>query len=253
MDPIRAIRYARHYRNWWELERVRASGRVPHSAVLRGGPRFDAPEDTNVLRLIRGVFFQKYYTPPGFEIGPDDVVVDVGANVGTFSVYAGLRTRGRVLAVEPVPGNLEFLERNLRQNGCSHVEVFGGALADKDGSIRLEVMDNGVRHRLSDLGPTSAPGHTIEVPSRTLATLMEERGIDHIDYLKLDCEGAEGLILPSLRGHWAERIRRIGLEFHDRLSPLGHEALEGLLAEMGFRTRLSWDGADVRGFLYASR
>lgn len=248
---IRALRYARRYRNWWELEQDRSRGRVPRVAVLRGGLRFDAPEGENVLRVVGGVFFRRYYTPKGFEIGPRDVVVDVGANIGTFSVYAALRTRGRVISVEPSPDNLRYLEGNLEQNGCARVEVFAGALSDREGSARLEISGTGVRHRLASGESTLA--RTIEVPTRTLAGLMEERKVEQIDYLKLDCEGAEGLILPSLPDSWLRRIRRIAMEFHDDRSPLDHAALERLLAGAGFHTRLVWDGADVRGFLYARR
>jgi FkbM family methyltransferase len=253
MGVLRALRYARRYRNWRELERERSAGRAPHRIVLRTGERFESPDDTNVIRLVQGVFTRGYYTPPGFEIGGDDVVVDVGANVGTFSVYAASRTRGRVLAVEPFPDNVRCLERNLEANGCDNVEVFPGALADRDGSATLYVNSNGVAHQLFPEAHLGEVRTSIEVPVRRLPSLLEERGFERVDTLKLDCEGAEGLILPTLGERWLPRVRRIAMEFHDYASPLDHRALASLLADAGFATRLAWDPNDVRGFLYAWR
>lgn len=254
MNLGRALRYSRRYRNWWELERERSAGRVPRRAELRTGRlSFESPDDVNVLRVVRGVFFQHYYSPPGFEIGPQDTVVDVGANIGTFSVWAARRTLGPVLAIEPFPGNVEFLERNLRANGCSSVDVVVCALTDRDAPVRLFVSENGVSHQLSERTHKIPLRGAIEVEGKTLETLIREKGLERIDLLKLDCEGAEGQILGSASRDVLARVRRIAMEFHDYASPLDHDALEALLRENGFSTRLDWDGSDVRGFVYAWR
>jgi hypothetical protein len=72
---------------------------------LRNGLSFKAPEGRNVLRGVSGVFFKRYYSPPGFEVREGDLLVDIGANVGAYNVYAARRTRSRLLAVEPDPEN----------------------------------------------------------------------------------------------------------------------------------------------------
>jgi FkbM family methyltransferase len=253
MALLRALRYARRYRNWLELERERSAGRTPHHVVLRRGEQFRAPDDTNLIRLVQGVYARGNYTPPGFEIRNADVVVDVGANVGTFSVYAAKRTRGRVLAVEPVPGNVSCLEHNLRLNGCRQVEVFPGALGERDGTASLYLHTSGAAHHLFPESQRGAFKDSIEVPLRTLPSLLDERGFERVDTLKLDCEGAEGLILPTLAARWLPRVRRIAMEWHDDISPLDHDGLEALLRDAGYATRLAWDGSDMRGFLYAWR
>jgi hypothetical protein len=115
------------------------------------------------------------------------------------------------------------------------------------------VSTTGVAHQLFPEANLGEVKTSIQVAMRTLPGLLAERGIERVDTLKLDCEGAEGLILPTLGERWLARVRRIAMEFHDYASPLDHEALERLCREAGFSTRLAWDGADVRGFLYASR
>ena len=49
------------------------------------------------------------------------------------------------------------------------------------------------------------------------------------------------------------RIRRIAMEFHDASSPVGHRAMQQLLEESGFTTRLRWDGCSSTGMIYARR
>ena len=70
-----------------------------------------------------------------------DVALDIGANIGTQSVYFGLSRRfARVLAVEPAPGNLELLELNVRQNGFSGlVTIVAAAAGDSDGTMTLHL------------------------------------------------------------------------------------------------------------------
>ncbi len=254
MNPPQALRYARRYRNWREILRETGAGRRPARVVLRDGTRFEAPPNVNPVRAANDVWFHRCYDPPGFELRSGDLVVDVGANVGIFSVYAVRRGAARVLAVEPHPNNAAFLERNLRTNEATGVEVARCALADRDGTVRLTLAAKGVAHRLCDRDQDgAAPTESIEVTAETLAGLCRARGVERIDLLKLDCEGAEGLILPSLGPEGLAHVDRIALEFHDRASPLDHSALQRLLEAAGFATRLSWDGRSARGFLYARR
>jgi FkbM family methyltransferase len=253
MSWLRALRYARRYRNWREIERERAAGRKAHRAVLRAGVRFESPDDVNVLRVVAGVWFRGYYTPPGLEIGPDDVVVDVGANVGTFAVFAARRTRGRVVAVEPCPRNLAFLRRNLAANGCERVEIVECALGASDGTARLHLAASGVGHQVSARALGAVLEESVEVPARTLGSLIEERGLERIDLLKLDCEGAEGEVVGGSPGPVLARVRRIAMEFHDYASALSHRELARKLESEGCRTRLRRAEGAAQGFLYAWR
>jgi len=87
----------------------------------------------------------------------------------------------------------------------------------------------------------------------TLPQLLAEHGIPQVDFLKLDCEGAEGLILPSLPDALLRSVRAIAMEFHDDVSPLAHDALAKLLAERGYRVSQAWDGRSANGMLFAHR
>ncbi|HTO51874.1 MAG TPA: FkbM family methyltransferase [Myxococcota bacterium] len=253
MNLLRALRYARYYRNWRELEQARSAKRKPDRAVLRDGTVFEAAAGVNPLRVLTPVFHKHVYTPRGFELGPADHVVDVGANIGAFAVYAAQRTRGRVLAIEPHPGNAAALRRNLAANHCARAEVAECAVADAPGVLPLFLGKSGTTHQLSPVGRDTADGDSIEVRVATLPQVLAEHGFERVDFLKLDCEGAEGTILPALPQPLLAGIRTIALEFHDELSPVAHGELAKLLEEKGYRVALAWDGRASNGMLFGRR
>ena len=82
---------------------------------------------------------------------------------------------------------------------------------------------------------------------------MRSNDLKEIDFLKLDCEGAEGSILTSTPGEHLKRIRKIAMEFHDNVSQLKHDEIQRLLADAGFVTTLNWNGRSPFGYLYGKR
>jgi FkbM family methyltransferase len=124
------------------------------------------------------------------------VFVDGGANVGMYSLstIAQARRLGwpiRVVAIEPDPTNLERLRDNLAASAAHEATVAPVALGAERGVARLEMnASNRGEVRLSEAG-------TVEVPLMPLADVLAERGIDHVDALKLDIEGHELPVLTA--------------------------------------------------------
>lgn len=253
MSWLRGLRYARRYRNWREIAHARDRREKPGRAVLRDGTVFDAPAGVNVVRVVTPVFYKHVYSPPGLELRPGDAVVDVGANIGAFAVYAAQRSCGRLLAIEPHPDNAEFLRQNLRANGAERAEVAQCAVADAPGTLPLFIGRAGTTHRIVGGPREGEGGASIDVRVVPLPQLLAEHGFDRVDFLKLDCEGAEGLILPSLPDALYRGIRAVAMEFHDTMSPMPHDALAKLLSERGFRVSQAWDGKNPNGMLFAHR
>jgi FkbM family methyltransferase len=252
LGALGRLRYARRYRNWREIMRTQEAGAKPSCVVLRDGTVFEAPPGVNPASAASAIWFRRCYEPPGFALRAGDVVIDVGASVGVFALLAERSGAARVLALEPHPENAAFLARNLAANRANRVEVVQCALADRAGTARLHVAAKGVAHRLFDRDEDGATlAEFLEVPADTLSGLCRTHGIGRIDFLKLDCEGAEGLILGSAGPETLASVDRISLEFHDEVSPLGHEELRRVLDRAGFETRIAWDGRSSRGFLYA--
>jgi len=127
--------------------------------------------------------------------------VDIGANVGLYSLYLSTCGDVRTLAIEPQPGILERLRFHLAANPAAKVDVKPIALSDREGEavLVLNESDSGGTHIDKQDGRQDA-GERISVPCRPLIAVLAEAGIGTIDALKIDVEGAEDIVLaPFLR------------------------------------------------------
>lgn len=127
-----------------------------------------------------------------------DCFVDVGANIGVYSLLAAslVGTSGCVHAFEPSPATFRRLRENIAINGLDYVRCHPLALLDSPGSRSLRQLDDDC---LAALEPTHAtPPGSVEVGCTTLDETLV--GID-IGMLKLDVEGAEPLVLRGAREH----------------------------------------------------
>lgn len=154
------------------------------------------------------------YLGESWEIEESATVVDIGAHIGAFSLFAAVQAvSGRVCAYEPFPGNFDLLMKNLEFNKISNVVAVRKAVSGRQGKERLY------------LDPRSESGHSlvketsnwIDVPTITLGDLFEHHSILSCDFLKLDCEGAERDIILETPLHILQRIRRIALEYHPKI------------------------------------
>ena len=133
------------------------------------------------------------------------VYIDVGANIGFFSVHIArqLAPGRRVLALEPTPNALDRLRSNLVRNKvASAVEVFEGVAASEEGQITLTTFP-GREEYSTIVSPThpsvqDAKGVLIVVQANTIDRLVELGGRDP-GFLKIDAEGAEHLVLTGAR------------------------------------------------------
>ncbi|HUD85179.1 MAG TPA: FkbM family methyltransferase, partial [Xanthobacteraceae bacterium] len=126
------------------------------------------------------------------------VFVDIGANVGLFSLFVAARAgdRSRILAIEPEPGNLRRLTFNIGANPQAPVTALPIALSDEPGEvgIALDHRDRG-GSRAMKVVPAEISIYTVRVPARTLLGVLSAERVDTIDALKIDVEGMEDVIL----------------------------------------------------------
>ena len=139
--------------------------------------------------------------------------VDIGANVGLYSLYLASCGDVRTLAIEPQPGILERLRFHLAANPSANVDMRAVALSDREGEATLVLndADSGGTHIDKQDGRRD-PGERIRVPTKSLLALLSEAGIAAIDALKIDVEGAEDIVLaPFLRDAPASLLPRLML------------------------------------------
>jgi FkbM family methyltransferase len=132
------------------------------------------------------------------------VFVDVGANVGLFSLmiasYAG--PTAKIVAIEPEPENVGRLRFNIAANSDLPIRVVPLALGETNGLVALDIDRRdrgGTRTRAlpdaDQTGKLDAESHALLVECRTLVEVIRQEGMSSIDALKIDVEGAEDEIL----------------------------------------------------------
>jgi FkbM family methyltransferase len=129
-----------------------------------------------------------YRTASG--IRPGDVVLDCGANIGVFTKKALAAGAGHVIAIEPAPENLRVLKKNLAAEiAAGKVTIYEKGVWDKDDILKMNIdpansaADSFVRER---------PGaQVIELPLTTVDKVVAEVGLQRVDFIKMDIEGAE--------------------------------------------------------------
>lgn len=166
--------------------------------------RVRAPEQTEERNRICYGFL--------YEPRPGDTVVDVGAGLGWESVHFGRRVgpKGRVLAIEAHPTIFRFLQRTIELNRLDQVQCLNAALADRRHRIFIE---DDVDHHL---GNALVGGETggLPVEAMPLDEICGEAGVDRIDYLKMNIEGAEGLAIAGME-RTASRTAVVCVSCHD--------------------------------------
>jgi FkbM family methyltransferase len=123
--------------------------------------------------------------------------VDIGANVGLFSLFVAARAgaQARILAIEPEPGNLKRLAFNIGANPGVPIKPIAKALSDEPGVVAVELNRRdrgGTRTRKLDASPRP---EAVSVASATLLQLLTDEAVDTVDALKIDVEGLEDVIL----------------------------------------------------------
>jgi FkbM family methyltransferase len=138
--------------------------------------------------------------------------MDVGANVGWFSLHfaAWVGASGRVIACEADPDVVEELRENCRLNGWQDViDICNSAVADAAGTVtftRSPPEHSGWGSLLAQEG--NRGGESIGVPAITLDSIIEARGIQEVDMLKIDVEGYEFAVLHGAADALRRRIFR---------------------------------------------
>lgn len=129
------------------------------------------------------------------------VFLDIGANVGLFSLYVAVQAQGRadILAIEPEPGNLARFTFNLQANPGLPIRTFALALGESEGEVAIH-LDTRDRGGTRTRAVTAAGTDAVRIPCRLLLALLREQGVAAIDALKIDVEAAEDkILLPFFR------------------------------------------------------
>ena len=214
--------------------------KIPHATLGRAAP-------PAVLTAEAQDLFLYEYTPRS-----GDVVFDIGAGIGAeallFSRLVG--SSGRVVSVEAHPRTYRRLVDLCAANALDNVTTLNAAVSDSDGELTISDTAHHMRNAVSG----AADG--IRVPSRRLDSVARELGVDHIDLLKMNIEGAEREALLGM-GALLDATRHVCISCHDfLLDELRTKAfVRELLLQHGFdvTTRDEAPQPWTRDYVYGAR
>lgn len=130
-----------------------------------------------------------------------DVFVDVGANIGYFSMLAARQKAKKVLAIEPIPTTFDFLTKNIRHNNFGDIiKAFNVALGSEEGISKCVSSRGPKNHIEYEVDNIHAGLPVIEARVTTLDNLQKnEKQTERIDFIKVDIEGYEYEFLMGAR------------------------------------------------------
>lgn len=163
---------------------INASGGGLHQILLEQGVY--EPETTEIMKEI---------------IKPGMTILDIGANIGYFSMLFGKRVgpTGRIVCFEPAPENVDLLKRNIDLNKLDdRMTVVASCVGDSNNPVTLHLdSTNQGNHSLSQANVVTEKS-TINVPCTTIDTYLTAHPLPHIDLLKMDVQGAELQVLHGM-------------------------------------------------------
>lgn len=215
---LAVLRYAQEMRtpsDWYRYARLRAMyyagspSRTPRAIALRslGGASVLCRPSRDVWTL-KYTFIERYHLPP-VAIPETATIVDLGCNVGyTVAHLAHVYPRARIIGVEMDQRNMELARLNTRSLG-NRVTLVHAAVWSEDG----EVSYGGEEDDSFQVLGARLPASVLHAPAMRLTSILGACGVEHVDYLKVDIEGAETALLADVNA-WAGRVRSLKVEVH---------------------------------------
>lgn len=246
------------------------------------GMRIVAQTQTEAEHFYQDIFEKRIYLRHGVTLREGACVFDVGANIGTFLLFAHQSSPGALLhSFEPAPPLFAKLRRNAELNGVT-ARLFNAGISDQEGTARFtfyprssgmssfhadKEQEKDILRRMietereagvegvgelmgfaEDLLEERFRSETFECRLRPLSDVIAECEVEWIDLLKIDVQKAELGVLRGIREeHWS-RIGQIVMEVHDLDGRL--ERIVRMLEERGFRVAVEQDELLIGSVLY---
>lgn len=173
-------------------------------------------------------------------IDPSMVCCDIGANIGYYALLEAsvvARGTGTVIAIEPEPNNYNMLRLNIESNHFdNYVKAHQCAISDSTGDAELVVTPTSNACHLVAI-KVGTKNTTIRVPCYTLPDFMKQHKYEKIDFLRMDIEGGEYLLFPTIYKLLEDQVSLIFMEFHPTVNLEKHIECVKELAKLGFKAQ----------------
>jgi FkbM family methyltransferase len=214
-------------------------------------PLLTTGQKHNIYTVFNEICTNNLYHNDFITVKEGDVVVDIGFNFGIFTYHSLTLNPSKIYGVEPNIYVSNYFKRVINDE---RVKIYDFAMGDFDGEIEFfENEDTGMSTIYNDLNSLGKKT-SYNVPIMTLRTLVEKEQIDSIDYLKVDCEGAEFSIFESIDEEFLKnKIQKIAIEYHKIPSDSKVQSLISKLQQNGFDVRIHGQENNPLGMIYAKK
>jgi FkbM family methyltransferase len=201
---------------------------------LKNGLKFKVRARTMDKAVLKEVWVNNLYGRHNFEISENDTVIDIGGHIGFFSIYAACKAKmGKVITFEAFNENYKLLKENIDLNKISNITLENTAVGKENGTSRLFLSaDNNTGGHSLHLKKES--GNFIDIPVMAFDEVLKKYKLEKVDYLKLDCEGAEFDILLNASEESLKKIKKIVMECHDHGNNTSEKMVK-FLEKKGFK------------------
>ena len=201
------------------------------------------------LMALTHVWMIQEYSNSGFDINDSDIVIDIGAHIGLFALFASqFCKQGKIYCFEPIKENYELLVENINSNKIKNIIPFNFAVSKESDSVKIFLNDDYSGHSMF-----LETNNFVIVKSKSLLDIFSENNIQECNFLKLDCEGAEYDIINSLPSDFLNKIKKSVIEYH--LADTDPQLLEQLIKKLrkcSFIVNTRPLFSDI-GFLFANK
>ena len=222
---------------------------IPNSSYIKSiVPSLDYNGKKDMHYILNEIFYQKVYNNEFVCVAENDIVFDIGFNYGLFTLDALTYKPKKVIGFEPNPKLIKL----FNQLEIDSVELHKAAVSDKTGTTIFYENDFSGKSSIHSDVNADTKLHAYEVNIYSFNDMAKQ--YDVIDYLKVDCEGAEYEIFESIPKEFlTNRIRKIALEFHHNINDIKVVKLIDKIKECGFEIKIDYKDGDVTGMLYAKK
>ena len=251
--------FIRYFSNWQEIWSAYKLAKPLPAFTIRSTPNsflIQHGSEDDPIFLFREIFIQRCYTPSWFyEPSPNDTVMDLGANIGMFMLYLAWRSPGiKVHCFEPSSRTRSVLKAQVEANHLHEkVSVYPYAIFDQTGVTSLKLSENSGHQSLFDSEYVDRRSEVVEMLS--LSDAFEKCGVQKVNLLKIDVEGAEIEIVESTPEKIWRSLDKVVVEYHDLFRPGCRERVCNCLSANGFRSIQvrSCPPTDDLGIIYAQK
>lgn len=168
--------------------------------------------------IVTDVFINEVYTPQGFDIKPDDIVIDIGAHKGAFVAFSATKKAKKVIAFEPIPENFASLVEMISINQLTHANTYQKGVGAETGKTEMFLSPISSQHTIISGKEQKNIKDLSSILIETLSLVDCIGDLEKVDFMKMDCEGAEINILLNANHNILSKIKKLSIEIHQSIN-----------------------------------